>query len=421
MKKLNVFFESHKVGELKRDEELIYSFVYDSTWLNHPKKFPLSLVMPLEEKEFGNKVTLSFFENLLPEGDVRETLSKARHINGDFEFLKEFGKDCAGAIIISNEDESPFIENNSEKTPINMKKVFKAIDQNHSVADVIAEMNPGYLSLAGAQDKFPAIYQDKKFYLPLNGNPTTHIVKVPIQRHNIKESVYNEYYCMELARAIGFTVPICQVVGDGTHPLFVIERYDRFVDEKDIIHRIHQQDFCQAQGFVSENKYESMGGPRIKNNYELILKNVYFRNRVENTYTFLDWICFNLLIGNNDSHSKNISFILKDEKIELAPMYDLISTIVYPKLKRTFAFMIGERNEFSKIGKNQFEMLDKELGLKVGTMAGRMQIVHDKVMKIKDIVAKRIVVDHKQVKIVQRIAEEIDGRAKSLKFQKAIL
>lgn len=151
------------------------------------------------------------------------------------------------------------------------------------------------------------------------------------------------------------------------------------------------------------------------------MKNVYFRNRVENTYAFLDWICFNLLIGNNDSHSKNISFILKDGKIELAPIYDLISTIVYPKLKRTFAFIIGDRNEFSKIGKNQFEMLDKELGLNVGTMTGRMQIVHDKVMKVKDVVAKRIVVDHKQVKIVQRIAEEIDGRAKSLKFQKAIL
>lgn len=421
MKKLNVFFEFQKVGELKRDEELVYSFTYDNAWLSFPKKFPLSLVMPLEEKTFGNKVTLSFFENLLPEGEVREAISKSHHIDSDFEFLEEFGKDCAGAIIISNEEVSPFIENNNEKTSINMKNVFKAIDENHSVADVIAEMNPGYLSLAGAQDKFPAIYQDKKFYLPLNGTPTTHIVKVPIQRNGIKESVYNEYYCMELARVIGFNVPRCQVIGEGDHPLFVIDRYDRFVDEKAIIHRIHQQDFCQAQGVVSESKYESRGGPRIKDNYELILKNVYFRKKVENTHTFFDWICFNLLIGNNDSHSKNISFVLIDGRIELAPMYDLISTIVYPKLKKTFAFTIGDRDEFSKIGKNQFEMLDKELGLKSGTMAGRMQIVHDKVMKEKDVVAKRVIGEHKQVKIVHRIAEEIEGRAKSLKFQKAIL
>lgn len=421
MKKLNVFFEAQKVGELRRNEELIYSFSYDKRWLDHPERFALSLVMPLQEMEFGNKVTLSFFENLLPEGDVREAISRAHHIDGDFEFLKEFGKDCAGAIIISSEEVSPFTEHSNEKKPINMENVYKAIDQNHSVADVVADMNPGYLSLAGAQDKFPAIFQDNKFYLPVDGTPTTHIVKVPIQRQGIKESVYNEYYCMELARAIGLGIPKCQVVGKGSHPLFVIDRYDRFIDEQKKIHRIHQQDFCQAQGVISENKYESRGGPRIKDNFDIIMKNVYFRNRVEATYNFLDWICFNLLIGNNDSHSKNISLVLRGGKIELAPLYDLISTVVYPKLKNEFAFTIGDRNEFSKIGKKQFEMLDKELGLKVGTMTERMQLVHDKVMEVKDEVAQNILGEYKEVKIIKRIQEEIGVRAKSLKLQKAIL
>jgi serine/threonine-protein kinase HipA len=36
------------------------------------------------------------------------------------------------------------------------------------------------------------------------------------------------------------------------HPLYVTQRYDRKVG-KDVM-RIHQQDFCQAQGVISEHK-----------------------------------------------------------------------------------------------------------------------------------------------------------------------
>ncbi len=68
MNKLNVFFENKKIGELVRDKELIHSFRYDPNWLTSPDKFQLSLAMPLQAKPFGNRLTLSFFENLLPEG-----------------------------------------------------------------------------------------------------------------------------------------------------------------------------------------------------------------------------------------------------------------------------------------------------------------------------------------------------------------
>ncbi len=75
------------------------------------------------------------------------------------------------------------------------------------------------------------------------------------------------------------------------------------------------------------------------------------RQRKESIYASLDWICFNLLILNNDSHSKNISLLLKDGKIELAPFYDFLSTGIYPSLKRHFSFKIGDRREPSRISK----------------------------------------------------------------------
>jgi serine/threonine-protein kinase HipA len=225
---------------------------------------------------------------------------------------------------------------------------------------------------------------------------------------------------MELARAVGFDIPGCQVLGEGTHPLFVVERYDRFKDGKGHVHRLHQQDFCQAQGVTSEQKYESKGGPGIKANYDLIMGHVHFKKRVENIHQFFDWICFNLLIGNNDSHSKNISFLLKEGKTELAPFYDLLSTALYTGLKRNFCFKIGDRDDFSSIGKNQFEALDRELGLKPGTMTERMLMMHELVMKEKDALVKRLVSENKDNKIAKRIAALISDRSKSLRIQKVV-
>jgi serine/threonine-protein kinase HipA len=417
MSKLNVFFESIKVGELERNDELVHSFTYSEDWLQHPRRFPLSLAMPLQKQSFGNKITLSFFENLLPEGEIRTIIGRAHQVESPYEFLKEFGQDCAGAVIVTENESSPFEAASGERVEIDMNRVFAAIEQNHNVAHVIAEMDPGYLSLAGAQDKFPAIFEDGKFFLPKRGAPTTHIVKVPIKRNGVKESVYNEYYCMQLARAVGLNVPHCQVIGEGTHPLFVIERYDRIVDESGNVQRIHQQDFCQAQGVVSEQKYEERGGPSIKDNYQLIVKNVGIKKRAANTFAFLDWICFNLLIGNNDSHSKNISFLLRDDKVELAPAYDLLCTAIYPNLKREFSFKVGDRNDANRIGKNQLSMLDEELQLKTGTVEERLRLLHKKVHMKKDEVAQALQDSHPGVRIAQRISDFIADRSRSLERQ----
>lgn len=414
---LNVFYEDIYVGKLLRNSDLIYSFSYSNEWLAHPKKFQLSLAMPLQAEPFANKITLSFFENLLPEGHVRDNLEKNHHLNGVFDLLKEFGADCSGAIIVTKESESPFKKKKTKDIKIDLEKIYKTIEHKTSVVDVIAEMNPGYLSVAGAQDKFSAIFKDNEIYLPTNGKPTTHIIKVPIHRSGVKESVFNELYCMQLAKKIGFNVAECFAISHDNYSLYITERYDRIQDSNGQILRIHQQDFCQAFGLLSEEKYEDKGGPTLKMNYELIKKNITIKQRATTLFSYLDWICFNLLIGNNDCHSKNLSFLLKDGKIELAPFYDLMCTSVYPKLNNKFSYKIGERTDASRIGKNQLAILDTQLDLKLGTMAERMLLIRDKLLKHKDQVAEEITLKFPKAKIMQRICDIIQDRCTSLKRQ----
>ena len=415
MKTLSVLYEGLLVGRLTRDDELVYGFAYDEAWLRYPQRFPLSLALPLDAKTFGNKTTLSFFENLLPEGEVKEQLQRAHGVAGVFDFLQRYGRDCAGAVIVTDQEAQAQPPQAAETVAIDMERVYGAIDEHQSVADVIADMNPGYLSLAGAQDKFPAIYDGKEFRLPTLGAPTTHIIKAPIQHSGIKESVFNEWYCMELARAVGLLVPKC-LVTSGRHPLYVVERYDRYRGTDDLVHRIHQQDLCQAQGITSEFKYEDHGGPGIKQLYQLIQSSVASSKIVTSLQTFLDWLAFNLLIGNHDCHAKNISLLFKDGRNEIAPFYDLICTAIYPRLKRNFCFSIGGRTEFSTLGVAQFKQLEQDLSLRPGTFSGRLAKIAGKVAFHKEGLARTMCQSHPRAKIPLRISALIDDRMRSLRL-----
>jgi len=420
MKQLYAFFENLRVGILSKDDDGVYSFTYDKAWRNYPDAFPISLSMPLEHERFGNKLTLAYFENLLPEGEVRKNLEAAHKVSGVFELLAAFGRDCAGGIILAAQPDYTVPSAPAKFVPIKLPDVYEAIEDHRSVAEVISENAPGYLSIAGAQDKFPAIYQDGNLFLPTNGHPTTHIVKVPIWRMGVKESVYNEQYCMELARAVSLNVPRCEVI-DGRHPLFIIERYDRQLNKDGSVRRIHQQDFCQALGYTSDEKYEAKHGPSFKQCYDLLLQHVPAIQRLGSIERLLDWLCFNMIIGNNDSHSKNLSLLLlPGNKYHPAPLYDLVATSIYPKLDRRFAFNIGGRDEFSKIGSNQIELFEKQLGIKSGAFKRRLQGMIERITKVHQTLANNFHQRFPQSKIANRIADLIDDRINSLRFQKAV-
>lgn len=410
MKSLNVFFEGQLVGMFSQNEELVHSFKYDQAWLNDESSFPISISMPLLNEAFGNKITLSFFENLLPEGDVRKHLEKWHNSKGAFNTLSKYGEDCAGALVITAEDTPPSLRDDRAKVEIKYDDLYKAIDEAKSAVDLIAEKKPGYLSVAGAQDKFPCIFENGKIYLPEGGLPTTHIVKTPIMVKGIKESVYNEYFCMKLASKIGMNIPDVQII-EGKHPLFLIERYDR-IKEKDRVKRLHQQDFCQAFGITSDQKYEAEGGPSLVNVYGLMLENVSGRKRIESSFRIIDWVCFNLLIGNNDSHAKNLSFLMTNKLHDLSPFYDLISTAIYPSLSTGFSFKIGGAFAFEKMGQKRMALEEEQLGIKEGVFTERMSLVYKNIQETQDVLITEIDEKFPKAKIHKRIKELILKRAR---------
>jgi serine/threonine-protein kinase HipA len=108
--------------------------------------------------------------------------------------------------------------------------------------------------------------------------------------------------------------------------VIIVERYDRNVRPDGTVERIHQEDFCQATAVPPERKYEENGGPTLRR-IAGILHGVAGPDSLE---TLLRAVTLNALIGNGDAHGKNFS-LLHDASgsLRLAPLYDLLSTLVY--------------------------------------------------------------------------------------------
>jgi len=109
MKRLNVYYEKILVGYLTENDKQVLCFTYTAEWLQYDRAIALSPNIGLSEKIFYGENVQSFFENLLPEGDVLDFISQAVHIssNNVFGLLERFGGDTAGAFSILPEAIKP--------------------------------------------------------------------------------------------------------------------------------------------------------------------------------------------------------------------------------------------------------------------------------------------------------------------------
>jgi len=64
---------------------------------------------------------------------------------------------------------------------------------------------------------------------------------------------------------------------------------------------------------------------------------------------FLDRLAFGLLVGNCDAHGKNTALLLEPEGIRLAPMYDVVSTVVYPQMSGNLAMRISNQYQADQV------------------------------------------------------------------------
>lgn len=331
--RLDVYYGAEQVGTLVDLQPP--AFAYTPAWLARRERLTLGLV-PLQPGPQAGPAVQAFFENLLPEGELRAFLAQQRQASTLFSLLRAVAGDTAGAFTIVPGGEAPAPP---AYEPTSWAAIAEVL-RGRSASALDLQGPDARISLAGAQDKASlAILDDGVPRLPRGSSPSTHILKPDIRRlAKVWHSAANEAIVMRAAALCG--LPTAEVFYEPTTQACVVRRFDRVPRADGTLARRVQYDLCQLSGVVSAAKYEKEGGPSLADCVALVRR--YSTQPALDLRHLVDWLCFNLFAGNNDSHAKNLSLLHAPAGgVVLAPFYDLMCTRLYPGLSADFAFAIG--------------------------------------------------------------------------------
>ncbi len=307
----------------------------------------ISVTMPVSAEPYGHKTVWPYFDGLLPEGEARRMLAFDFGLGVDdtFGLLTELGRDCAGALVIQPVAVGPPpLSPESDGTALAEEDVARRLDQLRTMP--LGVDGQVRVSLAGMQGKLLLSKRaDGAWVLPAEGHPSTHILK-PVGA--LPQMVENEAFSLAVARRLGVAAAQASVAEFGERRVLVVERFDREWGEDGQVERVHQEDFCQALGIPTERKYEESGGPTFARVASTLRR---WRAPSADLERLLQVAVASVVLGNADMHGKNIA-LLHDRTggITLAPLYDSMSTRIYPSVSRTMGMFVHTVGDIDAVG-----------------------------------------------------------------------
>ncbi len=373
MEHLSVFFNQTPLGFVSLDgHEDLYQLEYSTSWL---KEQGFAVSPHLKHGNCPSGAVKRFLANLLPEGKWLEELSCSTQVskNNIFALIAALGRETTGALTfrITSESDDPLPTTFRVVTP---EELQSRISSRKQISIASWDGKPR-LSVAGVQDKLPLLINSNGEMGFGEGDlASTHILK--FGRNPDMHMVVNEYICMELAHRIKLPVAEVMLKRFG-EPVLLVKRFDRRLT-KDGVERLHVIDGCQMLDLPPTYKYERPFGKSGEawkittgaNLENLFAACLYCRIPAAATRDLLRWILFQLLIGNNDAHAKNISFFVSRKGIEVAPAYDLLNTAIYGnQYDQDLAMSIGDAFKIDDIFAYQLAEMCDDCGLPLRQVA----------------------------------------------------
>lgn len=339
---LTVWMNGERVGAWHPRRASASEFQYASDWLESPRSRALSLSLPFlpnNASHRGRHVD-AWFENLLPESrQIRERIGrrfKTPSLDA-FDLLAAIGRDCVGAVQILPADAAGEDVRRIDSRALSSADVARRLRAVTSTRLFGADDEEEFrISIAGAQEKTALLLLDGTWCVPHAATPTTHILKLPLGlignlQADMKDSVENEWLCMQLLAELGFEVAETAMARfedpAGEVKALAVKRFDRaFVEHRPPhpawIVRLPQEDMCQATGTASDRKYESDGGPGIPQILHLLQAGL---DPARDALTFAKAQLAFWLLAAPDGHAKNFSIFLTRDGYRLTPLYDVLS------------------------------------------------------------------------------------------------
>lgn len=307
-KVLHVWMGVRKVGTLAMAANHLAAFEYDSEWISDGFSIsPLSL--PLQKGVFMPKKYDPFedlfgvFSDSLPDGWGRllvDRLLIKEKINpaevDSMNRLAIVGTTGMGALTYQPERRlvAEWAEMSLDQIALECENVFKTEESDN--LDALFRMGS---SSGGARPKV--------FYR-IDGEEW--IVKFPssIDRENIGEQEYDYSVC---AKRCGIDMPETKLLPSKWNSgYFAVKRFDR--ENHTRVHMVSVSGLLETSHRIPNLDYHIL--------MQLTMRLTHSYEEIEKLYRQM---CFNVFAHNRDDHSKNFSFLYKDDKWQLSPAYDL--------------------------------------------------------------------------------------------------
>lgn len=358
------------IGTLESEISGAVRFQYNTDYISDPRAIPISLAMPLEQRNFDDASSRAFFDNLLPENSQLQVIMERERIARDdiVGLLKWLGADCPGAISCLTQGSEPqkvpgLIAHDYEELSTNdLTEIVHRLSRKEPPLGTKGDPSP----LAGVQRKIALTFLgDNRFGLPRAGSkaPTTHIIKVPSKMQARDAELENA--AMRIANyALDVKSAVTGILEFDGISAIISERFDRIIGDGQI-RRVHQEDFAQALSLPASMKYERQG------NGERTFRNSNIARMLSSTSSpavakrqFLLTTIFNFAIGNTDNHAKNHALIYDTGAApRFAPLYDLLPILLDPNVIHDLSLRIGQAELGEQVTKEDFSELMATFGI----------------------------------------------------------
>ena len=309
----------------------LLSFEYSETYVDSPTAVPLSVSMPMQQRNCTGETVDGWLAGLLPGHSQVRNHWAAKYgaaSSEPFHLLStKMGLECAGAVqfcVPGTCIESLQAGDVDWLTPGQTTEM---------VADMVRQgtlwgrqLRRSAFSLAGAYAK-TALYRDdanpRRWGEPHGSQPSTHILKVPMP--NQPEQSVNEHLCLATARHAGLATALSELQTWGEHKVVIVRRFDRIREPDGALLRVHQEDLHQAAGNHKASIYQN-DDPDSHSPASLArILSSHSTEPARDIAGFFDALAYNWLICNTDAHAKNYSIFLGPNTVRLAPLYDIWS------------------------------------------------------------------------------------------------
>lgn len=318
---IRVWTDSERAGVLDRLDRHGATFAYDPIV---PPSRAASLTMPVRAQSWDVRTgLLPVFEMNLPEGALRARLTrrfaKAAGTFDEIDLLSVVGRTQIGRIRYSGIKETL-----SEAVPLHSVNDILRARRDGGLFDYLLEEFAEHSGLSGVQPKVMIRATGKASDPHGRQSPSiqsaTHIVKF-WDEGEFPELAANEFFCLSAARKLGLEVPEFKLSEDGG--ALVIERFD--LNEGAYL---GFEDFCVLNGFRTADKYNGGYERRLFNRLRQFVSSSRTQTALQSLFRLF---VLNCAIRNGDAHLKNFGILYKaiDADIDIAPVYDLITTWAY--------------------------------------------------------------------------------------------